>query len=117
MKEPKIFLKHIIEEIEYLQPKMEKLKYEEFVNNEDIKRIFVRSLEVIGEATKNLPENFRSKYPQVEWKNMARLRDVLIHQYFGINYERIWDIVKNKIPVLKEQIESILKEIGDTNKT
>ena len=113
MKESKIFLRHIMDEIEYLQAKVESLEYEGFINDEDIKRIFVRSLEVVGEATKNLPEDFRNKYPQVEWKRFARLRDVLIHQYFGINYERVWDIVKNKIPKLKEEIRNILGEIED----
>ena len=87
-----------MDEIKYLQQKLEKLKYEEFINNEDLKIIFVRSLEVIGEATEKLNEDFRNKYPQIEWKKLAGLRDVLIHQYFGINYERVWDIVKNKIP-------------------
>ena len=111
MKESKFFLKHIMDEIEYLQQKLEKLKYEDFVKDEDLKRIFVRSLEIIGEATKNLNEDFRSKYHQVEWKKMARLRDVLIHQYWGISYERVWDIVKNQIPELKLKIEIILQEI------
>lgn len=113
LKGVKPFLKHILEEIEYLLQKSKKLKYEEFINNEDLKRSFVRSLEIIGEATKNLPDNFRNKYPHVQWREIAGLRDVLIHRYFGVNYKSVWDITKNKIPKLQEQIEKILAEVED----
>jgi uncharacterized protein with HEPN domain len=85
--------------------------YEDFIKDETLKRSFVRSLEIIGEATKNLPDDFRSKYPQVQWKEMAGLRDILIHRYFGVNYKSVWDVIKNKIPKLKEQIENILGEV------
>ncbi len=110
-------MKHILTEIEYLQRKSEKLEYNDFINNEDLKRSFTRALEVIGEATKNLPINLIKKFSETEWKKMVGLRDVLIHQYFGINYIAVWDIVKNKIPVLKEQIERILREIGNVGET
>ncbi len=111
MKEYKPYLIHISDEIRYLTENSENLTFESFMQNETYKRSFVRSLEVIGEATKNLPPNFRKHYPQVLWKEMAGLRDVLIHQYFGINYPSLWDIVKNKLPVLKKQIADILKEM------
>lgn len=96
-------------EIEYLLENSEGLEYEEFIDNETLKRSFVRSLEVIGEATKNLSDSFRKKHPQIRWKDIAGLRDVLIHQYFGIDYRSVWDIVKNKAPKLKEQIEGIVE--------
>jgi uncharacterized protein with HEPN domain len=96
-------------EIEYLLKNSEGLEYEEFIDNETLKRSFVRSLEVIGEATKNLSDSFRKKHPQIRWKEIAGLRDVLIHQYFGIDYRSVWDIVKNKIPKLKKQIEGIVE--------
>lgn len=109
MKQAKPFLIHIMTEIEYLLENSEGLEYEEFIDNETLKRSFVRSLEVIGEATKNLSDSFRKKHPQIRWKDIAGLRDVLIHQYFGIDYRSVWDIVKNKIPKLKEQIEGIVE--------
>lgn len=115
MKKPETFLKHILTEIEYLQRKSEKLEYNHFINNEDLKRSFIRALEVIGEATKNLPVSIRKEFSETEWKKMSGLRDILIHQYFGINYIAVWDIVKNKIPLLKEQIEHILKETGSSD--
>lgn len=110
MKQPKIFIKHIMEEIRYLSQNSVRLEYRDFIKDENLKRSFVRSLEIIGEATKNLPEDFRNKYPELPWKEMAGLRDILIHKYFGIDYRSIWDIAKNKIPKLKEQMEEILKE-------
>ncbi len=111
MKPPEIFLSHIKDEIDYLSQNSIKLGYEKFINDETLKRSFVRALEVIGEATKNLSDDFRQKYPQVQWKEIAGLRDILIHHYFGVDYKSVWDVVKNKIPRIKEQIENILNEI------
>ena len=111
MKQPDIFLRHIMDEINYLFQNSITLEYDKFIDNETLKRSFVRSLEVIGEATKNLPDDFKQKYSYIQWKQIAGLRDVLIHHYFGIDYKSVWDIVKNKLPKIKEQIENILNEI------
>jgi len=83
--------------------------YAEFTKEEIIIDAVVRNLEIIGEATKKIPVSLRKKYNQIEWKKIAGLRDILIHDYFGINYKILWDIVKNKIPLLKEQINEIIK--------
>ncbi len=112
MKASKPFLIHIAEEIRYLEKNSANLTYDDFMQNETYRRSFVRALEVIGEAAKNLPQGFRKRYQQVPWKEIAGLRDVLIHQYFGINYISLWDIVKNKIPVLRDQIAAILNELN-----
>ena len=69
----------------------------------------VRNLEIVGEAAKNIPSPIKNKYPEVEWKKIAGLRDVLAHEYFGIDLEVVWDIVKNKLPSLREKIKTILK--------
>ena len=111
MKEPKIFLIHILDETNYILSRLKDLEYQKLIIDEDLKRSFVRSLEIIGEAVKNLDEDFRKKHPQIEWKKIAGLRDILIHHYFGINYERVWDVIKNKVPALKDQIEKILDEL------
>ena len=79
------YLKHIRDECEYLVGMSKELHYEKFVDDETLKRAFVRSLEIIGEATKKIPEDFKQKYPHVNWREMAGMRDVLIHGYFGIN--------------------------------
>lgn len=69
----------------------------------------VRNLEIIGEAAKNIPTNIKDKYPDIEWKKIAGLRDILAHEYFGVDLEVLWDIIQNKLPVLRKQITGILK--------
>ena len=71
----------------------------------------VRNLEIIGEAVKNIPEDVKRDNPDVEWRKIAGLRDILIHAYFGIDVEVVWDIVKNKVPKLKEKVENILSKL------
>jgi len=70
----------------------------------------VRNLEIIGEAAKNLPDTVRSKHPEIDWKRIGGLRDILIHEYFGVDAEIIWDIVENKLSALDEVVRNILKE-------
>lgn len=111
----KKILSTTMDEIKYLQQNSEKLKYEDFINNETLKRSFVWALEIMGETAKNLPENFKSKHPEIQWKEMAELRDVLIYRYFEVNYKSVWDVIKNKIPKLKLQIENILSEVENAD--
>ena len=107
---PLEYLKHIVEETEFLISETKNLSEEDFSLNPILKRAFVRSLEIIGEASKNIPSDFRNKYSNVDWKNIARMRDKLIHHYFGIDYEIVWDVVKNEIPSLHKQILEIMNK-------
>ncbi len=77
-----------------------------------LKRIdaVIRNLEVIGEAVKQVPDSVREKYPSVEWRKIAGLRDILIHKYFDVNLEIVWGVVQSNIPILKAEIQQILKE-------
>lgn len=85
------------------------MSYEDLIKNEILKRAFVRSLEVIGEASKNISASFREKHREIEWRELTGLRDKLIHHYFGVNWNRVWDVITNLIPNLKTQLEVILE--------
>ena len=104
-KEPVEYLKHIRDESSYILSVItpDKTK-DDFLADETLKRAVIRSLEIIGEATKKIPADFKVKWSTIQWKNMAGMRDRLIHDYMGVNYSIVWDVVKNKIPELYEQI-------------
>ncbi|OPX29275.1 MAG: hypothetical protein B1H08_04200 [Candidatus Omnitrophica bacterium 4484_171] len=106
----RLFLKDMFVSVQKIQKYAKGKSYKEFTNDSLLVDGTVRNLEVIGEAVKNIPLNFRKKHPGIEWKKIAGLRDILIHEYFGIDYEILWDIVKNKIPHLNKQLRTILKE-------
>ena len=110
-KEPKEYLRHIQDECLFIISVSQELKYNDFIANETLKRAVVRCLEIIGEATKKIPADFKVKWSSIEWKNMAGMRDRLIHDYIGVNYSIVWDVIVNKIPNLNKQIsESLRKE-------
>ena len=107
--EPRDYLRHILVEADYLIGRSEGLSFEAFTGDETLRRAFVRSLEIVGEATKKVPDDFRAAYPAIEWRAMAGMRDVLIHDYFGVDFELVWDVVRNRVPELRTQIASILE--------
>jgi len=102
------YLRHILDECDYLLNQSKGLKKKQFMADETLRRAFVRSLEIIGEATKHVPDDLRGKYPYIEWRAMAGMRDRLIHSYFGIDYDLVWDVIINKISVLKRNIKKML---------
>jgi uncharacterized protein with HEPN domain len=104
------YLRHIQDEAHYLAEASREVSWDEFSSDETLKRAFVRSIEVIGEATKNLSDDFRDRYPEVEWRSMAGMRDRLIHGYFGVDYEIVWEVATEKAPELREAIGVILEE-------
>ncbi|MCD6514489.1 MAG: DUF86 domain-containing protein [Candidatus Odinarchaeota archaeon] len=87
------------------------MSYDEFTKDDKTIFAVIRSLEVIGEAVKNIPETIREKYPEIPWKAMAGMRDKLIHEYFGVDLKILWDTVKKRIPKIKPFFEKMLKEI------
>jgi uncharacterized protein with HEPN domain len=105
-----VILKDILNEVNKIDKFTKDIDYEAFVCDEMMSYAVIRCLEVIGEAVRQLPEDFKKSHSSIEWRKIVDLRNILIHQYFGIESEIIWDVVKNKIPVLKHFIEEILKE-------
>ena len=109
-KDPKEYLRHIQDECQFLVSVTNNLTYSNFIQDETLKRAVVRSLEIIGEATKKISADFKVKWTLIEWKNMAGMRDRLIHDYIGVNYTIVWDVVINKIPPIFSQISEYLSE-------
>jgi uncharacterized protein with HEPN domain len=108
--EPRDYLLHILGETEYLRRASASTTAEAFLTDETLKRAFVRSVEIIGEAVKKLPEDVRTSHPEIPWSAIARMRDRVIHGYFGVDYQLVWDVVQNKIPELADAVETILRD-------
>lgn len=104
------YLGHIHKEASYLMERLANVSREDFRTDETLQRACVRSLEIIGEATKRIADDFRRQHPQVDWRGMAGMRDRLIHDYLGVDYDIVWDVLTNKVPLLAAEIERIVKE-------
>jgi uncharacterized protein with HEPN domain len=103
------YLRHILDETMYLTDHAQGLSKERFMQDETLQRAFVRSLEVIGEATKNISAELRHEYSHIDWRAIAGMRDRLIHHYFGVDYDIVWDAVASKIPSLQREIQQIIQ--------
>ena len=110
MKNDTEYLKHIRDECLFLIENYEDLSFEEFNNSEVLKRAAVRSIEIVGEAVKKITDETKAENESIEWKDIARMRDVLIHQYFGVDFEIVWDVITKDIPVLIKKIEKVLEK-------
>ena len=108
--EPTNFLKDILDSIELIENYVLDLDYEDFSNDQKTVDAVIRNLEVIGEAAKNISEEFRNKHPNLPWREMAGMRDKLIHGYFDVMYSIIWVTVKNDLPFIRSEIMKILGE-------
>ena len=104
------FLRHILDETAYLTQVSRDLSRESFLDDETLKRAVVRSIEVIGEATKRIPDDVRNKYTSIDWRAIAGMRDRLIHGYFGVDYDIVWDVIQNKAPELELVVRGILDD-------
>lgn len=106
-----IFIRHILEQIENIEESTDKLIREKFNLNKNLKDATIRRIEIIGEAVKNISEELKKSYPEVEWKNLAGIRDKLIHKYFEIDWNIVWGVIQNDIKILKEQMTEIKKAL------
>lgn len=104
-----VYLLHILDATKQIEEYLGNLDYEEFSKSRLVQDGVIRQFEIIGEATKNLSETTRGRAPQVPWKNMAGMRDKLIHQYFGVDISSVWETAKEDLPLIRQQVVHLLK--------
>jgi len=109
----KEFLLDIIEAIKRIEVYTNKLSYQDFLQKIETQDAVVRNFEIIGEAVKNISKYLKTKYDNIQWKEIAGMRDKVIHFYFGVNWDIVWGAAKDNLPQLKEKIEGILKKIEE----
>ena len=107
----KDYIRDILSSLEEVEDFTEGLNFEDFLRDRKTINAVIRSLEIIGEAAKKIPEDLRNGHPEMPWKRMTGMRDKLIHEYHGVDLEIVWAVIKEELPPLKPMIEKVLKEI------
>ena len=111
MRNVTLYLNDIVDNMRDAEEFIQGLSYGDFAVDKKTFNAVARAIEVIGEAAKNIPEDMRSKYPSVPWREMAGMRDKVIHSYFGVDREALWLVVKERIPSIRPLVEQIIREI------
>ena len=106
-----LYLRDILQNMQDAEEFIQGLSYDQFTADKKTFNAVLRSIEIVGEAAKHVPDSVRSKYPAIPWKEMAGMRDKVIHFYFGVNREAIWLVVKERIPSLRPLIERVLRDL------
>jgi uncharacterized protein with HEPN domain len=106
-----LYIKDILDCIERVEEFIGDMNFDEFLADDKTSSAVVRKLEIIGEATKNIPKSITQKYEEIPWKEMARMRDKIIHFYFGVDYKIVWNVIKERLPEIKPTILQILENM------
>ena len=112
-KDDLVFINHILDSIDAIENFSKNISKERLIPNRLKQSAIVREIEIIGEAVKNISESLKNKHQEIEWKDIVATRAKMIHHYFGVDLNIIWNIIKKDIPTLKKQIEKIKKELSD----
>jgi uncharacterized protein with HEPN domain len=105
---PDDLIRHILDEIRFLIAEVSGMSEDQFMVDEKTQRAFARSFEIIGEASKKIPDDFKAAHSEVNWTAMARMRDKLIHHYFGVDYSLVWNTIQENIPGLERQLKKLI---------
>ncbi len=105
------YVKDIIDSIKDIEKFTKGMNFEDFKKDKKTVNAVIRSLEVIGEAAKNISQDLKDKFSDIPWKEMAGMRDKLIHEYHGVDLEIVWTVMKEELPPLKPKIEKVLKDV------
>lgn len=111
----RLYIEDILDSIAKIEQYIKNIDQQRFLTDTQIQDSVLRRLEIIGEAVKNVPSSFRDKYPQIPWKNVAGLRDILIHEYFGVNMRRAWKVISEDLSGLKLNLTKVKKDIESSS--